>query len=194
LIAPLGEWVLRTACAQVKAWQDAGYRPPRMCVNASGIQIRHPSWVARVQSILESLGLSPESLELEITESTILHEDDGTLATLRELSEMGVSLALDDFGTGYSSLRYLQTFPIDRVKIDQGFIQSLGTNIGRSLTGAIISMVHSLGIAAVAEGVETQEQADFLCATGCNELQGFLFSRPVPAEEVLRFLEKEKAA
>ncbi len=194
LIAPLGEWVLRTACAQVKAWQDAGYRPPRMCVNASGIQIRHPSWVARVRSILESLSLSPECLELEITESTILHEDDGTLATLRELSEMGVSLALDDFGTGYSSLRYLQTFPIDRVKIDQGFIQSLGTDIGRSLTGAIISMVHSLGIAAVAEGVETQEQADFLCATGCNELQGFLFSRPVPAEEVLRFLEKEKAA
>ncbi len=192
LIAPLGEWVLRTACAQVKAWQEAGFRVPRMCVNASGIQIRHPSWVARVRTILQTMGLSPEALELEITESTILSENDGTRETLRKLSEMGVTIALDDFGTGYSSLRYLQAFPIDRVKIDQAFIQSLSTEIGRSLTGAVVSMAHSLGIAAVAEGVETEEQAMFLRETGCDEVQGFLFSEPVAAEELVRFLEREK--
>ncbi len=192
LIAPLGEWVLRTACAQVKAWQDAGYRAPRMCVNASGIQIRHPSWASRVQAILENTGLSPESLELEITESTILSEADGTLEALRELSERGVSLALDDFGTGYSSLRYLHAFPIDRVKIDQTFVQSVHTGIGRSLTGAIISMAHSLGMVAVAEGVETEEQAEFLRETGCDELQGFLFAKPSPPDQLVQFLEKEK--
>jgi diguanylate cyclase (GGDEF)-like protein len=192
LIAPLGEWVLRNACLQVKAWQDAGFGPLRMCVNASGIQIRHPAWVARVRSILEDTGLSPASLELEITESTILHEDDGTLDALRELSEMGISLALDDFGTGYSSLSYLQKFPIDRVKIDRSFVQRLSTEDGRSLAGAIISMAHNLEIGVVAEGVETREQAEFLRESGCDELQGFLFSPAVPLEQFAQFLEKEK--
>ena len=192
LIAPLGEWVLRSACLQVKAWQDAGFRPLRMCVNASGIQIRHPAWVARVRTILEDTGLSPAFLELEITESTILHEDDGTLDALRELSEMGISLALDDFGTGYSSLSYLQKFPIDRVKIDRSFVQRLSTEDGRSLAGAIISMAHNLDIGVVAEGVETREQAEFLRETGCDELQGFLFSPAVPLEQFAQFLEKEK--
>ena len=193
LIAQLGDWVLRTACLQVKAWQDEGFRPVRMCVNASGIQIRHPAWVARVRSILEETGLSPALLELEITESTILREDDGTLYALRELSEMGISLALDDFGTGYSSLSYLQKFPIDRVKIDRSFVQSLTTEAGRSLAEAIISMAHNLGIGVVAEGVESREQADFLREQGCDELQGFLFSRAVPVEDFSRFLEREKS-
>ncbi len=194
LIAPLGEWVLRTACAQVKAWQDAGLRAPRMCVNASGIQIKHPSWVARVRSILERLDLSPGSLELEITESTILGDGDGTRETLHELSAMGVTLALDDFGTGYSSLRYLHDFPIDRVKIDQAFVQSLGTEMGRSLILSVISMAHGLGITAIAEGVETEDQATFLRDAGCDELQGFLFSKPVPAAELTTHLEAEKEA
>ena len=192
LIAPLGEWVLRSACLQLKAWQDAGFRPIRMCVNASGVQIRHPAWVARVRGILEDTGLSPASLELEITESTILREDDGTPKALRELSEIGISLALDDFGTGYSSLSYLQKFPIDRVKIDRSFVQSLSTANGRSLAGAIISMAHSLGLGVVAEGVETRKQAEFLRERGCDEFQGYLFSPPVPVEEFTQFLEKEK--
>jgi EAL domain-containing protein (putative c-di-GMP-specific phosphodiesterase class I) len=192
LIAPLGEWVLQTACAQVKAWQDAGYRSLRMCVNVSGIQLRHPAWVARVRRILEDTGLTPACLELEITESTILHIGDGSLEALRELSEMGISLALDDFGTGYSSLSYLQEFPIDRLKIDQSFVQSVSTDVGRSLTEAIISMARSLGIGVVAEGVETREQAEFLRESGCDELQGFLFSPAVPVEQFTRFLEKEK--
>jgi len=191
LIAPLGEWVLRSACAQVKAWQDAGFRSLRMCVNVSGLQIRHPAWVARVGAILEDTGLSPASIELELTESTVLHDDD-ILEVLKELSEMGISLALDDFGTGYSSLSYLQEFPIDRVKIDRSFVASLSTDVGRSLAGAIISMAHDLGIGVVAEGVETREQAEFLRDKSCDELQGFLFSPAVPVQEFERFLEKEK--
>ena len=191
LIAPLGEWVLRGACTQAKAWQDAGYRPIRMCVNVSGIQLRHPAWVARVRSILEDTGLSPASIELELTESTILHDDD-TLSVLKELRDMGISLALDDFGTGYSSLSYLQEFPIDRVKIDRSFVKNLSTDVGGPLTGAIISMAQELGIGVVAEGVETREQVEFLQARGCGELQGFLFSPAVPAEDFTRFLEKEK--
>ena len=125
-------------------------------------------------------GLSPAALELEITESTILNEEDGTLDALKELNEMGISLAVDDFGTGYSSLSYLQKFPIDRVKIDRSFVNDLSTDIGQSLVGAIISMAHSLEIGVVAEGVETREQAEFLRERGCDELQGFLFSPAIP--------------
>jgi diguanylate cyclase (GGDEF)-like protein len=191
LIAPLGEWVLRSACEQAKAWQDAGYRPLRMCINVSGLQVRHPAWVARVAGILKDTNLSPASIELELTESTILHDDD-TLGVLKELSEMGISLALDDFGTGYSSLSYLQEFPIDRVKIDRSFVENLSTDVGQSLAGAIISMAHDLGIGVVAEGVETREQAEFLRGKSCNELQGFLFSPAVRAADFGRFLEKEK--
>ena len=191
LILPLGEWVLRCACTQAKMWQDAGFRPLRMCVNVSGVQIRHPAWAARVGSILEDTGLSPASIELELTESTVLHDGDA-LETLKVLSEMGISLALDDFGTGYSSLSYLQAFPIARVKIDRSFVERLSTDVGRSLTGAIISMAHDLGIHVVAEGVETRAQADFLREKSCDELQGFLFSPAVPAEEFGRFLEKAK--
>ena len=162
-----------------------------MCVNVSGLQIRHPAFLARVVGILEDTGLSPASIELELTESTDLHDDD-ILNVLKELSEMGISLALDDFGTGYSSLSYLQEFPINRVKIDRSFVKGLSTEVGRSLTGAIISMAHDLGIGVVAEGVETREQAEFLRDNSCDEFQGFLFSPAVPVEEFGRFLEREK--
>ena len=191
LIAQLGEWVLRGACEQAMVWQNAGYHPIRMCVNVSGIQIRHPAWVARVRGILEETGLSPAHLELELTESTILH-DQGTRAVLRQLRDIGVTLALDDFGTGYSSLSYLQEFPIDRVKIDRSFISNLSSDGGGALAGAIISMARELGIGVVAEGVETLEQAQFLRDRGCVELQGFLFSPAVPAEDFDRMLEAEK--
>jgi diguanylate cyclase (GGDEF)-like protein len=192
LIAPLGEWVLRSACVQLKAWQDAGFRPLRMCVNVSAVQIRHPAWVARVGAILEDTGLTPACLELEITESTILDVDDRILEALRELREMGVGLALDDFGTGPSSMSHLKKFPIDRVKIDQSLVQNLSTDVGRSLAEAIISMAQNLGIGLVAEGVETREQAEFLRESGCGELQGYLFSPAVPPERFARFLEEEK--
>lgn len=192
LIAPLGEWVLRTACEQLKTWQNEGFRSLRMSVNVSGSQIRHPAWVSRVADILRETELTPAYLELEINESTILHEDDCTRDALRELSEMGISLALTDFGTGRSSLSYLQNFPIDHLKIDRIFVEHLSSEAGRSLIGAIISMAHDRGIEVVAVGVETREQAEILRESGCDELQGFLLSPAVPHEQFVRFLEKEK--
>ncbi|MEE8475489.1 MAG: EAL domain-containing protein [Myxococcota bacterium] len=192
LIAPLGEWVLRTACVQLKTWQNEGFRSLRMSVNVSGSQIRHPAWVSRVADILRETELTPACLELEINESTILHEDDCTRNALRELSDMGISLALTDFGTGRSSLSYLQNFPIDHLKIDRIFVEHLSSEAGRSLMKAIISMAHDRGIEVVAVGVETREQAEILRESGCDELQGFLLSPAVPHAQFVRFLEKEK--
>jgi diguanylate cyclase (GGDEF)-like protein len=195
LIVELGEWVLRTACAQCEAWRQAGLQPIRMGVNVSGRQLRQPSFVARVARVLNETGLSPGQLELEITESTIMQEDEVTNAAFRALEETGVGIALDDFGTGYSSLSYLRRFPIDRVKVDRSFISGISANADdAALTTAIISMAHSLRRRVVAEGVETLEQADFLRENGCDELQGYLFSKPIRAEEFARLLEPAKEA
>ena len=193
LIVPLGEWVLRTACAQSQEWQAAGFRPLRLAVNLSGRQIRQPTLVDMVARVLQETGLSPAHLELEITESTIMQDDDVTIAAFRELNEMGVGLALDDFGTGYSSLSYLRRFPIGRVKIDRSFVSGIPTNQDdAALAAAIIAMAHGLRLSVVAEGVETREQAEFLRESGCDELQGYLFSPAVPSEQFARFLEREK--
>jgi diguanylate cyclase (GGDEF)-like protein len=193
LIVPLGEWVLRTACAQSQAWQAAGYRPIRMAVNLSGRQIRQPTLVDMVARVLQESGLSPAQLELEITESTIMQDDDVTITAFRELNEMGVGLALDDFGTGYSSLSYLRRFPMGRVKIDRAFVSGIPTNPDdAALAAAVIAMAHSLRLLVVAEGVETREQAEFLRESGCDELQGYLISPAVPSEEFVRFLDSEK--
>jgi diguanylate cyclase (GGDEF)-like protein len=193
LIVDLGEWVLRTASAQCQAWKAEGLRAIRMGVNVSGHQIRQPSFVAKVSQVLKETGLSPAQLELEITESTIMQEDDVTNAAFRELAEMGIGIALDDFGTGYSSLSYLRRFAIDRVKVDRSFVQQITSNADdAALATAIIAMAHSLRRLVVAEGVETPEQADFLCENGCDELQGYLFSKPVSAAEFTRLLELEK--
>jgi EAL domain-containing protein (putative c-di-GMP-specific phosphodiesterase class I) len=195
LIVELGEWVLRTACTQCEAWRRAGLQPIRMGVNVSGRQLRQPSFVARVARVLNETGLSPGQLDLEITESTIMQEDDVTNAAFYALEEMGVGIALDDFGTGYSSLSYLRRFAIDRVKIDRSFIREISANADdAALTTAIISMAHSLHRRVVAEGVETLEQADFLRENGCDELQGYLFSKPIREEEFTRLLELEKEA
>jgi EAL domain-containing protein (putative c-di-GMP-specific phosphodiesterase class I) len=146
-----------------------------------------------VAGALKESGLSPAHLELEITESAILKDDAATLATLRKLGDLGVAIALDDFGTGYSSLSYLRRFPFDRVKIDRSFIAEITTSpSARALTTAIIAMAHSLGLQVVAEGVETEAQAEHLTSRSCDELQGFLFSLPVTAEEFVRFMEREK--
>jgi EAL domain-containing protein (putative c-di-GMP-specific phosphodiesterase class I) len=192
-IVALGDWVMRTACIQGRAWQDAGYRPIRIAVNLSGRQVRRTTLIESVTRVLRESGLSPAYLELEITESTIMQDDDVTLDTFRELSEMGVSLALDDFGTGYSSLSYLRRFPISRVKIDRSFVSGIPTNQNdTAIAGAIIAMARSLGLAVVAEGVETREQAEFLRDSGCHELQGYLLSPAVPADKLPRFLERTK--
>ena len=193
LIVPLGEWVLRTSCAQSKAWQAAGLRAIRLAVNLSGRQIRQPTFVETVVQVLQGSGLSPGHLELEITESTIMQDDEVTISAFRELDEMGVGLALDDFGTGYSSLSYLRRFPVSRVKIDRSFVNGIPTNQDdAALAAAIIAMAHSLRLSVVAEGVETREQAEFLRESGCDEIQGYLISPAVASEQFTRFLDREK--
>jgi diguanylate cyclase len=193
LILRIGEWVLRNACAQVRSWQTEGFEAIRIAVNVSTHQLRQPSWPSVVASILEETGLSPGQLELELTESAILKHEDSTIQALAGLHDMGIGLALDDFGTGYSSLSSLRRFPIERVKIDRSFVGDITADPDdAALTTAILAMAQSLQLRVVAEGVETVEQADFLRARGCDELQGFLFSKPVPAAEFVRFLVRTK--
>jgi diguanylate cyclase (GGDEF)-like protein len=193
LIDLVGEWVLRTACAQSRTWQAAGLHPIRMAVNVSGHQVRKPGFVDKVRQILEETGLSAGQLELEITESTIMQEDERIDAAFEALDDMGIGLTLDDFGTGYSSLTYLRRFPISRVKIDRSFVEGIPDNAENlAVSGAIISMAHHLTMLVVGEGVETEEQAQALRELGCEELQGFLFSPAVSAREFVRFLEREK--
>jgi EAL domain-containing protein (putative c-di-GMP-specific phosphodiesterase class I) len=162
-----------------------------MGVNVSTRQLTTMTLVETVAQILRETGLSPSQLELEITESAIMRDDEATVGTLEGLREMGIALALDDFGTGYSSLSYLRRFPISRVKIDRSFVQEIPENADdRALTTAIIAMAHSLGLTVVAEGVETGAQEEFLRASGCDELQGYRLGRPVPARDFRRLLEK----
>ncbi len=193
LIHPIGERVLRTACAQHRNWQEAGFRAIRIGVNVSGVQFQNKRFAELVSQVLLETGTRASHLELEITESTVMQNDFATAEVLRKLSDQGVSLALDDFGTGYSSLTYLRRFPLSRVKIDRSFTQGLPENASDvALTRSIVAMAHGLGLGVVAEGVETEAQAECLREQGCDDLQGFLFSRPVSAEEFARFLEKEK--
>ncbi|MBW2723104.1 MAG: EAL domain-containing protein [Deltaproteobacteria bacterium] len=193
LIDSIGEWVLRTACAQSRTWQVAGFLPIRMAVNLSGRQVRKSGFVEIVAQILQDTGLSAAHLELEITESTIMQEDELIDAAFEGLNDMGIGLALDDFGTGYSSLTYLRRFPITRVKVDRSFVEGIPGNSGNlAVTGAIISMAHHLMMSVVGEGVETEEQAQSLRELECEELQGFLFSPPVGAPEFVQFLDHEK--
>jgi diguanylate cyclase (GGDEF)-like protein len=195
LIVALGEWVIRTACSQARAWQDAGFRPVRMAVNVSGQQLRDPGFVDIVARTLEESGLSTESLELEITESTIMQDDEATNEAFQKLTDLGLAIALDDFGTGYSSLSYLRRFTIDRVKIDRSVVAGIPGDVDdMAVTAAIVAMAHNLMLRVVGEGVETPEQAQSLRELGCDELQGYLFSRAVRAEDVIPFLVEEKPA
>jgi diguanylate cyclase (GGDEF)-like protein/PAS domain S-box-containing protein len=185
LIVPLGTWVLHTACAQNKAWQAAGLKPVCVAVNLSARQFRQQDMVELVSRILQETGLDPVYLELELTESMIMHDADATIATLARLKTIGVKLSIDDFGTGYSSLSYLKRFPIDFLKIDQSFVRDLTTDPDdAAITKTIISMAHDLGHKVIAEGVETEAQKSFLHLHHCDEMQGYLFSKPVPAEQV----------
>ncbi len=194
LIVAIGEWVLRTACAQTRAWHAAGHAELTVSVNVSARQFRQSELVGRVAAILAETGLPARYLELEMTESVIMHEGDNVVATLRALKALGVRLSLDDFGTGYSSLSYLKRFPIDTVKIDQSFIREVTSDPGdASLTKAIIAMAHSLGLQTVAEGVETAGQLGFLTRHGCDDVQGYLFSHPVRPEAIDAILNSRAA-
>ncbi|WP_169577829.1 sensor domain-containing protein [Saccharibacillus kuerlensis] len=186
LILPIGEWVIRTACQQGKRWIDAGYEPFVMAVNLSPRQFRQPGLVDLIRSILSESGYPPEYLELEITEGMTLDVESAS-DKMRQLRALGVQISIDDFGTGYSSLNYLKKLPISRLKVDRSFVRDIETDLGdRDIVKAIIDMAHNLKITVIAEGVENKEQLAFLEANGCDEIQGYLFGRPVPAEEFER--------
>jgi diguanylate cyclase (GGDEF)-like protein/PAS domain S-box-containing protein len=189
LIGPIGEFVLRQACWQACEWQRQGLAPIRMSVNLSVHQLRHGKLVSLVRQVLEETGLAPHNLELELTESHLLDSVEHIIATFQQLRNLGVKLAIDDFGTGYSSLSYLKRIPVDYVKIDQAFIRGLGEGtVDAAITRAIIAMAHGLSLKVVAEGVERPEQLEFLKAERCDEVQGYLISRPVEADGLLQQL------
>ena len=193
LIVPIGEWVLRTACAQNKAWQDAGLPCFRMAVNLSGRQFKQQDVAAVVARALADTGLSSAWLELEITESVIMDEPEQSAATLRQLSAMGITLAIDDFGTGYSSLNYLKRFPIDTLKIDQSFVADITTDPDdAAIASAVIALAHSMQMRVIAEGVETAEQLQFLRSHNCDFMQGYHYSRPAPADAIALLLRQGK--
>ena len=190
LIEPIGEWVLRAACRQHRAWTEAGLPPLRIAVNLSARQFLHGNTLVQKVSaaILES-GMDPRYLELELTESMLMHNVEDTVQTLRELKQMGVHLSIDDFGTGYSSFSHLKRFPLDTLKIDRSFIGELGADAdGPEITRAIIAMAHTLRLKVVAEGVETLAQLEFLRASRCDFIQGYYFSPPLPAEHCARLV------
>jgi EAL domain-containing protein (putative c-di-GMP-specific phosphodiesterase class I) len=185
LIVPIGEWVLRTACAQARKWQDEGLAAVPVAVNVSAVQFRQDGFRDLIKNVLRETGLAPQYLELELTESLLLTNADVMFSVLRELNEMGLMLAIDDFGTGYSSLSYLRQFPVKKLKIDRSFIRNVALNPSdAAITTAIIGMAKSLGLKVIAEGVENEAQMSFLREHRCDEIQGYYFSRPITASEV----------
>jgi EAL domain-containing protein (putative c-di-GMP-specific phosphodiesterase class I) len=188
MIVPLGEWVLKTACTQNKLWQSSDFLPLRVAVNLSGRQFQE-SLVPEIAEILKKTGLEPQFLELELTETSIMKNDEIAVEILKQLKDMGIQICIDDFGTGYSSLSYLKRFPIDTLKIDQSFIrESMRDADHAAIVVAIITMAHTLKLKVVAEGVETPEQWAFLRDQNCDKMQGSLFSEPLPAEAFTRLI------
>ncbi|MGB4913634.1 MAG: EAL domain-containing protein [Candidatus Dechloromonas phosphoritropha] len=184
LIVPIGRWVLREACMQAKRCQDMGLKPVSVAVNISAVEFRSKDFVAGVRTVLRETDLDACHLQLEITESSLMHNAESSTAILNELKEMGVLLAVDDFGTGYSSLNYLKQFPIDVLKIDRSFVQDIGAINGNNvIVTAVIAMGTSLKQRVVAEGIEQQVQLSFLLDQHCEEGQGYLFSHPLVADE-----------
>jgi diguanylate cyclase (GGDEF)-like protein/PAS domain S-box-containing protein len=189
LILPLGQWVLEQACLQMRLWREAGLAPLRIAVNLSARQFQQRDLIRTVHQALKEARLSPASLELEITESAAMQNVDLTVGMLYGLREMGVRIAMDDFGTGHSSLSYLKRFPIDAIKIDQSFIRDMTVDpYDAAIVSGVVDMAHSLKLRVVAEGVESEEQAAFLRGLRCDEMQGYLFARPLPAEGLLEVL------
>ena len=194
LIVPIGEWVLRTACTQARAWHEAGLPRLRMAVNLSARQFLQPDLAGMVGRILEETGFEPAWLELEITETVAMENAASGAEVLRALHRMGVRLTIDDFGTGYSSLIYLKDFPIQSLKIDRSFVKDISEDAhDAAIVGGSIAMAHSLKLDVVAEGVETVQQLDFLREHGCEHYQGFLFAGPMPAEELEAFVQTNAA-
>jgi diguanylate cyclase (GGDEF)-like protein len=182
-IVPMGEWIIRQACATAAQWPDDLH----VAVNISAIQFRSPGLMQVIVGALAASGLAPTRLEIEITESVLLHNRETTLAVLHQLRALGIRIAMDDFGTGYSSLTYLQSFPFDKIKIDRSFVKNITENASSlNIVRAVAALANGMGMTATAEGVETAEQLDRIASEGCTEMQGFLFSRPLPAAEIER--------
>jgi diguanylate cyclase (GGDEF)-like protein len=188
LIVPIGEWVLREACRQAKRWHDAGQSGLRISVNLSARQLQQGDLGEQIAAILAASNLQPQTLELELTESLLMDDPLTAVKLLHALAALGVRIAIDDFGTGYSSLAYLKRFPVSRLKIDRSFVRDLSTDANdAAIVQAVVAMAESLKMEVIAEGVETVEQLRFLAAHGCFAVQGFLFSRPLPAAEFTSF-------
>ncbi len=187
-ILKLGEWVMQEACEQAIAWQEAGLPPVLMAVNLSALQFRRGDIVAQVDRILQQTGLAPELLELEITESVLMHDSESMLQQIQRLKDIGVALAIDDFGTGYSSLTYLKKFKVDRLKIDQSFVRDMATDPDdAAIVSAVIQMAHALNLRTIAEGVENRELLRLLETYQCQEVQGYYFAKPMPAADFFEF-------
>ncbi|MGE5547028.1 MAG: EAL domain-containing protein [Solirubrobacterales bacterium] len=196
LISQIGAWVLKAACRQCKSWHELGLPPVRIAVNVSALQFREDDVPAMVRDALAETGLAPQYLELELTESVLMQRVEEVSMVLRELRGMGVHISIDDFGTGYSSLSYLKRMPIDALKIDRSFVHDIGkdgeplASEGAEIVSTIINLAHNLKLRAIAEGVETVEQAEFLRSKGCDEIQGFLISRPVSGEDLISLFDR----
>lgn len=191
LIVAIGEWVLEEACAQNRRWQEIGYDPIIVAVNMSSLQLKRPDFIATVKNILERSSLAPEYLELELTESILADEHNTIVSTLQELRAMGISISIDDFGTGYSNFLYLKQFNVTNLKIDQSFIAEIGAKSDiRSIVDTMIKFAAALNLGTIAEGVETQEQLSILSHLGCDEIQGYYFSKPLPSDDFERYLKE----
>jgi EAL domain-containing protein (putative c-di-GMP-specific phosphodiesterase class I) len=194
LIDQIGQWVFRTACAQQVAWGTYGLGEVSIAVNLSGVQFQQANLVESIRAIVRETGANPARLELELTESTAMHDAENAVATFQQLKAMGFSLSIDDFGTGYSSLAYLKRFPIDTIKIDRAFVKDLASESEQAAIAiAIIAMAHGLKLRVLAEGVETQPQLDILRDQGCDAIQGYFFSHPLPADRVEQLIRDLRA-
>jgi EAL domain-containing protein (putative c-di-GMP-specific phosphodiesterase class I) len=192
LIVPIGRWVIEEACAQNKAWQRAGMPHLRVAINISAVQFKQKDLLDTIKYALETSGLSPEFLEVEVTETVVMQNASQAIVTLEKLSEMGIHVSIDDFGTGYSSLSYLKRFPIDKLKIDRSFIREISSDRDdAAIVRATIALAHNLRLRVIAEGVETEDQLQFLRALGCDEYQGYYKSKPLPANEFARQMRSE---
>jgi diguanylate cyclase (GGDEF)-like protein len=188
LIVPIGRWVLDTACAQNMAWQEQGLPPMRIAVNLSPRQFTDPNLLENIRDALANSGMMPQLLDLEITESMMMQNADGAMRVLTALKKLGVHLAIDDFGTGYSSMGLIKQFPIDAIKVDRSFVRNLPADANDcAITNAVIALGKALDLTVVAEGVETKAQERFLREQGCNEIQGYLFTKPLPSQEFIAF-------
>lgn len=192
MITIVGEWVLRSACIQIGQWRELGNNPVRVSVNVSALQFQSTVFVSMIERVIDETDVAPELIELELTESLLVTNTDQARETIDKIKALGLSVSIDDFGSGYSSLNYLRNFTVDYLKIDRSFVAEIATNErDRSVARAIIELAKALDIAVVAEGVETEAQANFFSNEQCGELQGFLFSKPLPVDQLQRFLDDE---